>query len=104
MCSFRLYKPQCDLDPSWEEEELLAATSRTVSLLHEATVKPKQKEQEEDGPEDGDATQKQKATPVQQEATPDTAPETREAETEDEEATLGKQDITLEDLEVNSRH
>lgn len=33
----RLYKPQCDLDPSWEEEDLTKATIRTINLVH-ATV------------------------------------------------------------------
>ncbi|KAI8435422.1 hypothetical protein MSG28_003729 [Choristoneura fumiferana] len=33
-----LHKPQCDLDPAWEEEHLDKATVRTISLLHEATV------------------------------------------------------------------
>lgn len=34
----RLHKPQCDLDPAWEEEDLDKATIRTITLLHEVTV------------------------------------------------------------------
>lgn len=36
--SCRLHKPQCDLDPSWEEEDLTKATLRTINLLYSATV------------------------------------------------------------------
>ncbi|XP_059061266.1 LOW QUALITY PROTEIN: stalled ribosome sensor GCN1 [Achroia grisella] len=35
--TLRLHKPQCDLDPSWEEEPLEKATIRTINLLHAAT-------------------------------------------------------------------
>lgn len=38
----RLHKPQCDLEPAWEEEDLDKATIRTISLLHEATVGSKE--------------------------------------------------------------
>ncbi|XP_028035975.1 eIF-2-alpha kinase activator GCN1 isoform X1 [Bombyx mandarina] len=36
--TLRLYKPQCDLDPSWEDEDLVEATSRVINLLHAASV------------------------------------------------------------------
>ncbi|XP_013182147.1 PREDICTED: translational activator GCN1 isoform X1 [Papilio xuthus] len=39
--ALRLHKPQCDLEPCWEEEELGKATVRTIGLLHAATVEPK---------------------------------------------------------------
>ncbi|XP_049938173.1 eIF-2-alpha kinase activator GCN1 [Schistocerca serialis cubense] len=39
----RLQSPQCDLDPAWEEEALLAAVTRTISILHRLTVNPKRK-------------------------------------------------------------
>ncbi|GBP56848.1 eIF-2-alpha kinase activator GCN1 [Eumeta japonica] len=32
--TLRLYKPQCDLDPSWEEEDLKIATARTIAMVH----------------------------------------------------------------------
>ncbi|XP_026329507.1 eIF-2-alpha kinase activator GCN1 isoform X2 [Hyposmocoma kahamanoa] len=36
--TLRLHKPQCDLDPSWEEEDLTKATLRAINALHSATV------------------------------------------------------------------
>ncbi|XP_014362251.2 eIF-2-alpha kinase activator GCN1 isoform X1 [Papilio machaon] len=39
--ALRLHKPQCDLEPCWEEEELGKATVRTIGLLHAATAEPK---------------------------------------------------------------
>ncbi|CAK1552697.1 unnamed protein product [Leptosia nina] len=36
--TIRLHKPQCDLDPSWEEEDLAKATGRIIHLLNEATA------------------------------------------------------------------
>ncbi|XP_063377694.1 stalled ribosome sensor GCN1 [Cydia fagiglandana] len=38
----RLHKPQCDLDPAWEEEDLDKATIRTINLIHEITVGTKE--------------------------------------------------------------
>ncbi|KAI5634478.1 HEAT repeats domain-containing protein [Phthorimaea operculella] len=38
--TIRLHKPQCDLDPAWEEEPLEKATIRTIHLLHAATAEP----------------------------------------------------------------
>ncbi|XP_050665162.1 eIF-2-alpha kinase activator GCN1 isoform X1 [Leptidea sinapis] len=34
----RLHKPQCDLDPSWEEEDLDSAVARTINLVHETST------------------------------------------------------------------
>ncbi|XP_075992954.1 lethal (3) 80Fj [Anticarsia gemmatalis] len=34
----RLHKPQCDLEPSWEDEELVGATIRTINSIHAATI------------------------------------------------------------------
>ncbi|KAM3961855.1 lethal (3) 80Fj [Aphomia sociella] len=39
--TLRLHKPQCDLDPSWEEEDLDKATIRTINLVHAATAETK---------------------------------------------------------------
>lgn len=36
--TLRLLKPECDLDQSWEEEDLDTAAQRTVQLLHSHTV------------------------------------------------------------------
>lgn len=36
--TLRLLKPECDLDPAWEQEELQMAAQRTVLLLHSHTV------------------------------------------------------------------
>ncbi|XP_066249177.1 stalled ribosome sensor GCN1 [Euwallacea similis] len=36
--TIRLYKPQCDLDPNWEEEDLNNAIARVVDLIHNSTV------------------------------------------------------------------
>ncbi|XP_047988388.1 eIF-2-alpha kinase activator GCN1 [Leguminivora glycinivorella] len=38
----RLHKPQCDLDPAWEEEDIDKATIRTINLIHETTVGTKE--------------------------------------------------------------
>lgn len=37
-----MYKPQCDLDPSWEEEDLTKATIRTINLVHAHTAAVKE--------------------------------------------------------------
>lgn len=37
--TLRLEKPQCDLDPAWEEEPLESAMIRTLGLIHEKTAK-----------------------------------------------------------------
>ncbi|CAK1582375.1 unnamed protein product [Parnassius mnemosyne] len=39
--ALRLHKPQCDLDPCWEEEDLNKAAIRTINLVHAATAEPK---------------------------------------------------------------
>ncbi|XP_066998088.2 stalled ribosome sensor GCN1 [Anabrus simplex] len=39
--TLRLLKPQCDLDPAWEEEELPSSVLRVVACLHRATVTTK---------------------------------------------------------------
>ncbi|XP_035236035.1 eIF-2-alpha kinase activator GCN1 [Anguilla anguilla] len=36
--TLRLLKPECALDPAWDEEDLGVATQRTVQLLHAHTV------------------------------------------------------------------
>lgn len=36
--TLRLLKPECELDKAWEQEDLDAATRRTVLLLHNHTV------------------------------------------------------------------
>ncbi|KAG5840715.1 hypothetical protein ANANG_G00191630 [Anguilla anguilla] len=36
--TLRLLKPECGLDPAWDEEDLGVATQRTVQLLHAHTV------------------------------------------------------------------
>lgn len=36
--SLRLHKPQCDLDPSWEEEDLDHATKRAINMVYTATA------------------------------------------------------------------
>ncbi|KAM9858158.1 stalled ribosome sensor GCN1 [Aulostomus maculatus] len=36
--TLRLLKPECDLDKAWEQEDLHAATTRTIQLLHSYTV------------------------------------------------------------------
>lgn len=42
--TIRLYKPQCDLDPNWEHENLTKAMVRVVDLIHEKTVPKKNEE------------------------------------------------------------
>ncbi|XP_045785525.1 eIF-2-alpha kinase activator GCN1 isoform X2 [Maniola jurtina] len=39
--TLRLYKPQCDLEPSWEEEDLNKATVRTINLVYAETAAAK---------------------------------------------------------------
>ncbi|CAH3879772.1 unnamed protein product [Pieris brassicae] len=36
--TIRLHKPQCDLEPSWEEEDLSEAVARTIDLVNQATA------------------------------------------------------------------
>lgn len=36
--TLRLEKPQCDLDPAWEEESLEKAMIRTLRLIHELVI------------------------------------------------------------------
>ncbi|XP_062399503.1 stalled ribosome sensor GCN1 [Sardina pilchardus] len=36
--TLRLLKPECELDPAWDEEELTTATQRTVLMLYTYTV------------------------------------------------------------------
>ncbi|XP_060810909.1 stalled ribosome sensor GCN1 [Amyelois transitella] len=36
--TLRLHKPQCDLDPAWEEEDLDKATVRVINLVYAATA------------------------------------------------------------------
>ena len=36
--TLRLLKPECELDPAWEEEDLNTATQRTVVVLYTHTV------------------------------------------------------------------
>ncbi|XP_053625141.1 stalled ribosome sensor GCN1 isoform X2 [Plodia interpunctella] len=45
--TLRLHKPQCDLDPAWEEEDLDKATIRTINLVHAATAEPKNPSEDE---------------------------------------------------------
>ncbi|KAL1494916.1 hypothetical protein ABEB36_010427 [Hypothenemus hampei] len=45
--TIRMYKPQCDLDPNWEEENLEKAMVRVIKLIKEQTV-PKKSEIIED--------------------------------------------------------
>ncbi|CAB3252124.1 unnamed protein product [Arctia plantaginis] len=44
----RLLKPQCDLEPSWEDHELDGATQRTINLLHAITSSGKTQSDDED--------------------------------------------------------
>lgn len=44
--TLRLCKPQCDLDPNWEEENINKAMVRVVGLIHNKTV-PKRNEEED---------------------------------------------------------
>ncbi|CAH0406720.1 unnamed protein product [Chilo suppressalis] len=48
--TIRLHNPQCDLDPSWEEEDLDSATVRTINMTHAATVSLKNPDEEEPSP------------------------------------------------------
>ncbi|PZC79414.1 hypothetical protein B5X24_HaOG216409 [Helicoverpa armigera] len=46
--TLRLHKPQCDLEPSWSDAELGAATARTINLMHAlTTAKPAAEDEEE---------------------------------------------------------
>lgn len=36
--TLRLCRPQCDLDPAWEDEPLDHAVARTIHMLHHETV------------------------------------------------------------------
>lgn len=47
--TIRLHKPQCDLDPSWEEEDLDKATARTINLVHAVTAGIKTDDTEDEG-------------------------------------------------------
>ena len=40
--TLRQFQPQCDLEVSWEEEELSKSVKRTLNLVHSLTVKKKQ--------------------------------------------------------------
>lgn len=44
----RLHKPQCDLEPSWEDDELDGATARTINLVHSITSSGKSHDEEEE--------------------------------------------------------
>ncbi|XP_061586476.1 stalled ribosome sensor GCN1 [Cololabis saira] len=48
--TLRLLKPECDLDPAWEQEELDTATTRTVLLLHNHTVAQRESKTAEAAP------------------------------------------------------
>ncbi|KAF9795685.1 hypothetical protein SFRURICE_003878 [Spodoptera frugiperda] len=48
--TLRLHKPQCDLEPSWEEHELDAATARTINQMY-ATTCTKPSEGDDDAPQ-----------------------------------------------------
>ncbi|KAF5292015.1 hypothetical protein FQA39_LY14132 [Lamprigera yunnana] len=37
--TLRLLKPHCDLDPNWEQEELMKAAVRALNLIHNQTLK-----------------------------------------------------------------
>ncbi|KAL0893484.1 hypothetical protein ABMA27_013683 [Loxostege sticticalis] len=50
--TIRLHSPQCDLDPSWEEEDLDLATVRAINLLHAATAGIKPSLGDDDEPRD----------------------------------------------------
>ncbi|CAG9783453.1 unnamed protein product [Diatraea saccharalis] len=45
--TIRLHNPQCDMDPSWEEEDLDGATIRSINMTHAATVALKGTDEEE---------------------------------------------------------
>lgn len=42
--TLRLLKPQCDIDPSWEEEDVTKAMVRTLNQIYERTVPKKDNE------------------------------------------------------------
>ncbi|KAJ0180220.1 hypothetical protein K1T71_003624 [Dendrolimus kikuchii] len=48
--TIRLHKPQCDLDPSWEEEDLERATVRVINLVHAATAAIKNDHEDDEKP------------------------------------------------------
>lgn len=43
----RLLKPQCDLEPSWEDDELAEATKRTINTIHTITSTSKSQDDED---------------------------------------------------------
>lgn len=44
--TLRILKPQCDLDPAWEDEEITETVSRTIGWMFVNTSKVRQKENE----------------------------------------------------------
>ncbi|KAJ8723024.1 hypothetical protein PYW07_004204 [Mythimna separata] len=46
--TLRLHKPQCDLEPSWEDDELDSATARTINLMYMTTCSKPTGDEEED--------------------------------------------------------
>ncbi|CAH0604472.1 unnamed protein product [Chrysodeixis includens] len=48
--TIRLHKPQCDLEPSWEDDELDGATIRTINLLHALTTANKTAPDDDNSP------------------------------------------------------
>ncbi|XP_024130877.1 eIF-2-alpha kinase activator GCN1 [Oryzias melastigma] len=48
--TLRLLKPECDLDPAWEQEDLDSAVHRTVLLLHNHTVPQREGKQADVAP------------------------------------------------------
>ncbi|CAH2086956.1 unnamed protein product [Euphydryas editha] len=54
--TLRLHKPQCDLDPSWEEEDLAKATVRTINLVYAATAATTAGSKPDDDAEDSQTT------------------------------------------------
>lgn len=46
----RLEKPQCDLDPAWEEEPLGLAVTRTLSILHDQVMDKTDEVQDRNAP------------------------------------------------------
>lgn len=39
----RTLSPQCDLDPAWEDEDLVSAINRAITSFHKMTVKTRRK-------------------------------------------------------------
>lgn len=48
--SYSLHKPQCDLEPSWEDDELDGATIRTINMIHAVTTANKSTQDDDDAP------------------------------------------------------